>query len=64
MSAPELFGVVVRTISFTMLLSCVPMAAMNPYVGALYAIAGAALLATSDRIVRLFYWQRDWRKHV
>ena len=53
--AHELFGVAVRVIGLVLVLSSIPTAFLNPFVGAGYAVMGLLLLALANPIVRLCY---------
>jgi hypothetical protein len=55
--AHELFGVAVRVIGLVLVLSSIPTALVNPYVGAGYAAIGLIQLAQANSIVRLSYGQ-------
>ena len=61
MKAHELFGVAVRIIGLVLVLSGIPTALVNPYVGAGYAVVGLILLAQANSIVRLCYGQEAER---
>ena len=57
MKAHELFGVVVRVIGLVLILSSIPAALVNAFVGAGYAVVGVLLVAQANSIVRLCYWK-------